>query len=151
MAVLCDGETFSFYKFINKHYANLSPQISLGKFPDGSTEVGIDDTKAQGPSHDAFYRKLRKACDAFYYVFLNGYRTGLEAYWKASMERGKAQGKPRDSTPEWQKAIVYATEALEEAISAWNLYNDGMLTESKASAEKAVQFLAERYIICPLL
>ena len=148
MAILCDGKTFSFYKFVNKHHAKWSPQIFLGKFPDGLSYVGIDDTSPLSISPDAFYRRLRKACDAFYYVFLSGYRTGLEAYWKSSVEKGKAQGKARDSTPGWQKAMEHATEALGEAISAWNLYNEGKLDESKASAEKSVQLLAERYVTC---
>ena len=62
------------------------------------------------------------------------------------MKKGKAQGKARDSTPGWQKAMVHATEALEEAISAWNLCDEGKHDESKASAEKAVQLLVERYV-----
>jgi hypothetical protein len=42
--------------------------------------------------------------------------------------------------------MVHATEALEEAVSAWNLYDEGKLDESNASAEKAIQLLAERYV-----
>ena len=151
MAVLCDGKTFSFYKFVNKHHVKGSPQIFSGEFPDGSTEIGIDNTSPQSTSPDAFYQRLRRACDVFYYVFLSGYRTGLEAYWKRSVERGKAEGKGRDSTPGWRKAMVRATGALEEAISAWNLYNEGKLDESKASGEKAIQLLAERYVTRSLL
>jgi len=30
---------------------------------------------------------------------LSGYQSGLEASWNRSVERGKAQGKGRDSTP----------------------------------------------------
>jgi hypothetical protein len=112
----------------------------------GISYIGIDDTSPLSISPDAFYRRLRTACDAFYYVFLSGYRTGLEAYWKSSVEKGKAQGKARNSTPGWAKAMEHATEALEEGISAWNLYNEGKLDESMASAEKSVQLLAERYI-----
>lgn len=47
--------------------------------------------------------------------------------------------------------MFHAPGALEEAISAWNLYNESMLDESKGSGEKAVQLLAERYITCSLL
>jgi hypothetical protein len=144
MAVLCDGKTFRFYKFVNKHHAKASPQFFLGEFPDGSRKIDLDDTSPQGTlSLDAFYQRLRRACDTFYYVFLRGYRTGLEAYWKRSVEKGKAQGK---ATPGWHKAMVHATQALEEAISAWNLYNEGKLVESKASGEKAAQLLADRHV-----
>jgi len=57
------------------------------------------------------------------------------------VERGKAQGKGRDSTPGCHKAIVQARKALKEAMSAWNLFYDGKRIESKNSAERAVQFL----------
>jgi len=141
MAVLCDGHSFYFYKFVNKRHAKASPQIFSGKFPDGSTIVTLDDSTKGGLSFETFFKRLRRACDAFYYVFLSGYRTGLEAYWKSSVGKGKAQC----------KALVYATQALEEAISAWNLYNEGKLDESKASGENAVQLLAERYVTRSLL
>jgi len=41
---------------------------------------------------------------------------------------------------------VQAEKALEEAKSAWDLYHEGKLQESIDSAERAAQFLAERYI-----
>ena len=41
--------------------------------------------------------------------------------------------------------MVHATQALEEATSAWNLYKKGKLDESKVRAERAAQLLAERY------
>ena len=44
MAVLCDGKSFSFYKFVNKHHAKGTPQIFSGEFPDGKSEIYIDDT-----------------------------------------------------------------------------------------------------------
>jgi hypothetical protein len=150
MAVLCDGHSFYFYRFANKRHAKASSQIFLGEFPDGSKKVDLDDSAEGGLSFEAFIKRLRRACDSFYYVFLSGYRTGLEAYWKSSVEKGTTQGKVRDSTPGWYKALVHATQALEEATSAWNLYNEGKLDESKASGEKAAQLLAERYVT-PLL
>ena len=147
MAVLCDGKSFRFYRFVDKRHAKASPQISMGKFPDGSRKVHIDDSLREGDvSPKTFYQRLRKACEAFYYVFLSGYRTGLEAYWKSSVGKGKTQGRASDSTPGWHKAIVHATQALEEATFAWNLYTEGKLDESKASAEKSVQLLAARYV-----
>jgi hypothetical protein len=86
-------------------------------------------------------------CDSLYYVFLNGYQSGLEAYWNRSVEKGKAQGEGRQLTPGWHRAKELARGALEEAKSAWNQYRDGELEESKTSAERAVQFLAERYML----
>jgi hypothetical protein len=146
MAILCDGQGFYFYRFINKVHAKASPQFFLGEFLDGSTQIDLDDaSRERGLSPKTFYQRLRRACDAFYYVFLGGYRTGLEAYWKSTAERGKTQGKARE-------AMVHATQALDESVFAWNLYNEGgKLDESRASAEKAAQLLAKRYVTRSLL
>jgi hypothetical protein len=144
MAILCDGHRFYFYRFVNKVHAKASPQLFLGKFPDGSTKIDIDDTSLDsGLSTKVFYQRLYKACDAFYYVFLSGYRTGLEAYWKRSVAR--------DSTPGWHKALLLATQALEEATDAWHLYNDGKLDESEISGEQGAKLLAERFVMRSLL
>jgi hypothetical protein len=152
MAILCDGHCFYFYRFVNQVHAKASPQFFLGQFPDGSRQIDLDDTsRNSGLSAKTFYQRLRRACDTFYYVFLSGYRTGLEAYWKSSVEKGKAEGKTRDSTPGWHKALVHATQALEEATAAWNLYNEGKLDDSEASGEKAAQLLVERYVMRSLL
>ena len=153
MAVLCDGKTFFFYKFVDKRPANGSPQVFMGEFPNGDRGMSVDDISVQGANDpQTFYRKLRMTCDALYYVFLSGYKSGLEAYWKRSVEKGKAQGKGRNSTPGWHKATVQAKKVLEEAVSAWNLYNEGKLDESDDSGERAAQFLAERYVAhCPSL
>ena len=97
---------------VNKRHAKASPQIFSGKFPDGSKIVHLDDSAKGDLSFETLFKRLRRACDAFYYVLLSGYRTGLEAYWKSSVGKGKARC----------KALVYATQALEEAIFAWNLY-----------------------------
>jgi hypothetical protein len=149
MAILCDGHDFYFYRFVNKVHAKASPRLFLGEFPDGSTKIDLDDTSRKGGlSLETFIKRLRRACDTFYYVFLSGYRTGLEAYWKSSVEKGRAQGM---ATPGWHKAIAHATQALEEAVSAWNLYNEGKLGGLKASAERAAELLAERYVTRSLL
>lgn len=59
--------------------------------------------------------------------------------------KGPRRGKERLSTPGWLKAKAMADEALSTATSAWNQYNNGELGESRKSAEKAVQYLSERY------
>jgi len=107
MAVLCDGHSFHFYRFVNKRHAKASPQIFLGVFPDDSKKVDLDSSAEGGLSFESFIRRLRRACDALYYVFLSGYRSGLEAYWKSSVEKAKAQGKARDSTPGWYNAYIF--------------------------------------------
>ena len=147
MAILCDGRHFYFFRFLDQRQANTSPQVSLGKFANGHRRISIDDIELNPSTNPrAFYQRIRTICDTLYYVFLSGYQSGLEAYWNRSVERGKAQGKGRHSTPGWHKAKVQAKNALEEAKSAWDLYHEGKLIESMDSAERAAQFLAERYM-----
>ena len=146
MAILCDGKEFFFFQFPNERQENASPQIFSGKFANDYATTSIELNSSTDPQ--AFYRQIRIICDTLYYVFLSGYQSGLEAYWNRSLERGKAEGKGRDSTPGWLKAKVQAKNALEQAISAWDLYHEGKLTDSIDSAERAAEFLAERYMSC---
>ena len=146
MAILCDGKSFYFFKFVDRQQTHSAlPQLFLGQFPDGDLHQIIDELQ---PSTDSqvFVRQIRRTCEGLYYVFLSGYQSGLDAYWNRSVEKGKAQGKGRDSTPGWYKATVQANNAIEEAVSAWNLYDGGKLEESEDAAERAAQFLAERYV-----
>jgi hypothetical protein len=144
MGVLCDGKEFNFFRFLNQRQGNASPQFFLGEFANDHPATSVELNRSTNP--ETFYRQTRVICDTLYYVFLNGYQSGLEAYWNRSVEEGKAQGKGRDSTPGWLEAKVQAKKALEEAKSAWDLHHEGRLTESMASANRAAQFLAERYM-----
>jgi hypothetical protein len=149
MAILCDGKRFYFFQLLDQRPANAFPQVLLGEFANDHRGISIDDIELNPSINDprTFYWRLRRTCDSLYYVFLSGYQSGLEAYWNRSVERGKAQGKGRDSTPGCHKAIVQARKALKEAMSAWNLFYDGKRIESKNSAERAVQFLTGRYVL----
>jgi hypothetical protein len=132
LAVLCDGSYFCFFKFEGRQ-AGRSPHFFLGKFPDGSRRQVIPERNSDDPTD--FLRKNRLLCESLYYVFLSGYRSGLEAYWNRSVDRDKAAS--RESTPKWYGARVSAERALEEAKSAWNLRQKDKLKESNASAERA--------------
>ena len=140
MAMLCDGSYFYYFKFDNRRRAGSTPPFFMGTLPDGSWRQRIPQTNSDDPGDSL--RQTRLLCDSLYYVFLSGYRSGLEAYWNRSLERNKDAF--RQSTPRWHNATVSAGKALEEAKSAWNLRQGNKLEESKASAERALQFLAAR-------
>jgi hypothetical protein len=143
MAILCDGAYFYFFKFEDRRQAGSTPQFFLGKFPNGSWRQRIVETDPDDPDDPTdFLRQTRLLCESLYYVFLSGYRIGLEAYWNSSVERSKAV--LRESTPKWHMAKVSAGNALEEAKSAWNLRQENRLEDSNVSAERALQFLIKR-------
>jgi hypothetical protein len=146
MAMLCDGSYFYYFKFEDRRQAGSAPSFSQGILPDGSWRQRIPQTNSDDPGDSL--RQTRLLCDSLYYVFLSGYRSGLEAYWNRSLERSKSAS--RKSTPRWYNATVSAGKALEEAKSAWNLRQENKLEESNASAERAIQSLAARQLF-PLL
>ena len=142
MAILCDGSYFYFFKFEDRRQTGSAPQFFLGKFPGGDWRQRIVEANPDNNDPRDFLRQTRLLCESLYYVFLSGYRTGLEAYWNRSVERSK--GTLRESTPKWYVAKVSAGKALEEAKFAWNLRQENKFEESKASAERALQFLVAR-------
>ncbi|KIX05117.1 uncharacterized protein Z518_05989 [Rhinocladiella mackenziei CBS 650.93] len=141
LAILCDGEFFYFFKFLDRRQAGGGPQVYLGNFPDGRWRQPIAEMdSADDPT--TFLLQTRLLCESLYYVFLRGYQSGLQAYWNRSVERSKSPS--RDSTPKWYKATISARQALDEAWSAWELRQEGKVEESNSSAERAHQCLAER-------
>ena len=66
----------------------MSPQLSLGKFPDGNKEIGIEYfLPIDKPNPTTFVLRIPTICDTFYYVLLCGYQTGLEALLIVSIFR----------------------------------------------------------------
>jgi hypothetical protein len=143
MAILGDGSYYYFFKFEDRRQTGRAQQFFLGKLPNGHWRqwiAGANPDDSNDPRD--FLRQTRFLCESLYYVFLSGYRSGLEAYWNRSVERSK--GASRESTPKWYNAKVSAGKALEEAKSAWNLRQEDKIEESNASAERALQFLLAR-------
>jgi hypothetical protein len=138
MAILCDGSSFDFFKFVDGRLAGNVPQFFLGKFPDGSLRQRIAQMNPEDPRD--FLRQTRLVCESLYFVFLSGYQAGLEAYW----DRSVSKETPRESTPKWHVAKVSAGKALEEAKSAWNLRQEDKYEEAEESAGRALQFLVAR-------
>jgi hypothetical protein len=142
MAVLCDGTYLYFFKFEHRRQAGNAPLFFLGRFPNGSWRQRIAEAGDYPDDPTGFLRQTRLLCESLYYVFLSGYRTGLEAYWNRSVEKSKDT--LRESTPKLHVAKISAGKAIEEAKAAWSLRQENKLEESDASAERALQFLVER-------
>jgi hypothetical protein len=79
---------------------------------------------------------------------LNGYQSGLEAYWNQSIEQAKAKGRGRQSTPKWQNATVLAKEATAAARLGRIQWEENNVEESKKSAEMALEYISKRYVMC---
>ena len=144
-AVLCDGKEFQFFRFVGGRQTRAgNPMFFLGKFPTGSTRqiIPVPDP----PIDKTFFHSTRALCETLFYIFLSGYQSGLESYWNRSVERGKRQG-GRKSTPAWHNATLMAKAAIEEAKLARTQWEERKTGESERSAEKALEYLAKRYIL----
>ena len=148
MAVLCDGKSFYFFNFMDRRRTRSEvPQLTVGQFGNNDWRQYVLGMQHDNPT--AFVRQTRRISESLFYVFLSGYRAGLEAYWNFSVEKGRAQGREkRQSTPGWHKAMTLAGEALEVAKLASVQLEENKVAESKESAEKALKLLAERYVLC---
>ena len=146
IAVLCDGRSFTFFKFLDRRQTRTaSPQFFIGQFPNGSLEqviVGM----APGVDPTNFFHHSRSICESLFYVFLTGYHCGLKAHWDRSMEAAKKQGHGRQSTPMWQKAVHLAGDAIDSAKRACTQWEEGQVEESRKSAESVLEYLACRYV-----
>jgi len=120
---------------------STNPQFSIGKFADGNRLQSFQ-RWSRDINPDAFIRQARPLCEALFYVFLDGYRQGLDAYWDLSIKTAKKQGGERPSTPGWFKAETLAKEALNMAVSAWDKREENR-EESKQSAKTALDLLTE--------
>jgi hypothetical protein len=144
-AILCDGKTFSFFRFVGRPLSgHAKPIFSLGQFADG-TQVEPIFELAPGINPVEFILRSRRLCESLFYVFLDGYRSGLEAYWVRSLERSRSEHRGRESTPMWQNAKTLAGEAIEEAKAAWIQWQENKVEESRTSAKNALDLLAQRY------
>ncbi|KAI9769791.1 MAG: hypothetical protein M1840_003785 [Geoglossum simile] len=141
IAVLCDGKSFTFFKFLDRRQTRTaSPRLFIGQFPNGDLEqviVGMTGANAMN-----FFYHSRSICESLFYVFLTGYRCGLEAHWDRSVETAKKQGHGRQSTPMWQKAMHLAGNAIDSAKLACAQWEEGHVEESKKSAENVLECLA---------
>ncbi|KIX05927.1 uncharacterized protein Z518_03901 [Rhinocladiella mackenziei CBS 650.93] len=144
LAVLCDGNYFYFFKFIDRHGPHKNPLFLGGKYANGHRVMKIEDIDLM-PTADSrtYFQQIRQTCESFYYIFLIAYQCGLEAYWQLSLEKSRTEGKGRESTPRWHRAVVYAKAAVDEALLAWRLIDQGDVTGSMESAERAAELLAE--------
>jgi hypothetical protein len=146
LGVLCDGLNFYFFEF-TREVNGTRPKFSLGEFSDGVDVVSIPDhtQKSAGRHYDCqkAVREVRHSCEALYFVFLKGYKSGLDAFRRRSIEKAKQEGRERDSTPGWHNAMVMAGKAIDEAVLAWEKHDKGECEDAASSAERALQFLVE--------
>jgi hypothetical protein len=106
----------------------------IGQFADSNTFQTIPIRRPHVTITD-FYHQTRALCESLYCVFLNGYQPGLEAYWNYNMEKAKAKGRGRRSTPKWRNATLLANAAITAAKLGWIQWEEDKVEESKRSTE----------------
>lgn len=137
LAILCDGEGFFIYEFSANRFEGTY-RFAIGQFDNGARGVTMHRQSWLEHNTADHISRIRSSCDSLYYIFLRAYYEGLQGYWDRSIRKGRATGKDRETTPAWGEAKVLAKAAMDEAILAWNQWNDGRLSASRQMAEKAL-------------
>lgn len=149
LAILCDGRDFFFYKYeANMHVGSALPIFAKGAFGGNTkhTTISVPDSDSQSNPTEGFVGNIRRLSEVLYYVFMNGYISGLEACWKYDSSKGTAEGS-QSSTPGWHNALVTAKSALEQAMLACSKREQDKVEESEILAKKAHELLKERYVL----
>lgn len=143
IAIPCDGRDFFFYKFeANTHVGSALPIFARGTFGK-NTKISVPDSTYRSDP-EKFVGEIRRLSEVLYYVFMKGYISELEAYWKCSNSNKTAEGKTRSSTPGWHNALVMAKSALEQAMLGCSKREQEKVEESEIVAKKAHELLKER-------
>lgn len=148
LAILCDGRDFYFFKYeANMHAGCALPIFARGAFGGNTTHtiLSVPDLARQSNPED-FVGNVRRLSEVLYYVFMNGYISGLEACWKCDSSKGTAEGRSQSSAPSWHNALVTAKSALEQAMLACSKREQDKAEESEILAKKAHELLKERYV-----
>lgn len=148
LAMLCDGRDFFFKYEANVHVGSALPIFARGAFGGNTknTIISVPDSACQSNPED-FVGNIGRLSEILYYVFMNGYISGLEACWKCDGSKGAAEGSSQSSTPSWHNALVTAKSALEQAMLACSKREQDKVEESEILAKKAHELLKERYVL----
>ncbi|KAH8816501.1 hypothetical protein F5884DRAFT_829694 [Xylogone sp. PMI_703] len=144
LGILCAGECCYFFRYTSRYIGDNTPQIFIGKFSGGGTGIQIEAPVTQhGWGCRAHILRIRRTCEALYYVFLQSYLDGLNANRKRSVQIGKSDRKEWRSTRGWVTARDKGEAALTAAVIGWDKYADGEPDVSEEFANLAVEWLHE--------
>ena len=141
--ILCDGHSFDFFSFDG---STKPPTFSRGIFKhDRHSFLGLSvGYLGRRPAID-FILSLRPICEAIFSCLLIGYRSGLQAYFQRSVQKGSEEEKgSRPSTSGWEKSLQLANEAFDLAVKATSQAAMGDMS-SNTLAEDALRKLTERH------
>ena len=112
---LCDGTTFEFFSF---NGSSTTLTFSQGIFQDSNSEAlqGLSIASYTNTSKKTFISSLRPVCEAFFYILLLAYKTGIEAHCLHSAKN--SEGCPQESLPGWKEAMELSGKALNLSLDA---------------------------------
>lgn len=88
-----------------------------------------------------FICALRPICEITFGLLLNSYIASLDAYNKRSVAQATKEGKPRQCTREWEKALTAAHSASIKFQDAETRRQEQLLTEANKLAQDAMDLL----------
>jgi hypothetical protein len=136
--ILCNGSTYEFFSFDG---SSSPPTISRGVFhPPNPSILALPDYRCI--TEIDFICKLRPICEALFYILLLAFKNGVQV--KACHGENRAQ--PYENMPQWNKAHLFATQALmhaKDAAAKAAVHNN----DADEKAELALECLQQRFFL----
>jgi hypothetical protein len=151
IGILCDGNVFQFFLFDG----STKPfSFSRGTLPGDPPTLRhgfkLDDFTAAESSRP-FLRALRQICEIIFDLLLQSYISSLDAYRNRSVGKGKKEGRPRKSTPEWEAALCFAGDALEKFRAAETMRQNNLPDDANTTVQDAMDILKRSIDKVPII
>ena len=148
--ILCDGDSFEFFRFIGFNDTSKLPSFERGLRPDDPPNrqrpFRIPDPSDPLCIH-SFINALRPISEIIFDLLLKGYVTSLQAYHDHSVNASTCGGQPRKSLDKWQQALSAAAKAAQDFGEAEVKRQAGHIDEADKMVDGAMVQLKERYWI----
>lgn len=91
------------------HICSTLPIFLKGTFDRTTNHIilSIIDLTCQS-NIEGFIKNVKKICEVFYYIFINRYILGLEAYWKRYNSKKTVKRRSQSSASNWYNTLIKA-------------------------------------------
>ncbi|KAF8238350.1 hypothetical protein L208DRAFT_1421318 [Tricholoma matsutake] len=143
--ILTDGTSFEFFQFDGSTKPPTFAQgVRKAKMNQGICSFNtLTIPRLEGIDASKFILNLRPATEFIFWVILQAYISGIDAYLQRSTRKAKAEKKPCESTPGWINCLRLAKEVLQLTVDANSKAASGDFPSANAAANTAFHHLED--------